>query len=87
MLACGHRLKGIANVPIQLCIGIQAGPMIAGTVGERKFACDLWGDTVNTASQLVLLISRARQECQPVSCPVAENRPMMPLLLPRLADY
>ena len=31
-------------------IGIHTGPVIAGVVGSRKFAYDIWGDTVNMAS-------------------------------------
>jgi class 3 adenylate cyclase len=36
----------------QVRIGIHAGPIIAGVVGTAKFAYDVWGDTVNTASRL-----------------------------------
>ena len=33
-------------------IGIHTGPVGAGVVGSRKFAFDVWGDTVNRASRL-----------------------------------
>lgn len=36
----------------ELRIGIHCGPVIAGVIGEKKFAYDIWGDAVNTASRL-----------------------------------
>ena len=33
-------------------IGVHSGPLTAGVVGKRKFAYDIWGDTVNTAARL-----------------------------------
>jgi class 3 adenylate cyclase len=33
-------------------IGLHVGPLVAGVIGSRKFAYDLWGDCVNVASRL-----------------------------------
>ena len=33
-------------------IGINAGPVIAGLVGRRRFIYDLWGDTVKIAREI-----------------------------------
>lgn len=54
---------------VQLRIGIDAGPAVAGVIGESKFAWDLYGDVVNTASRMeshgipghVQLTDRARR--------------------------
>jgi len=36
----------------QARIGINTGPVVAGIVGIKKFAYDIWGDTVNLASRI-----------------------------------
>ena len=37
---------------IRLRVGVHSGPVIGGVIGHRKFAFDIWGETVNIASRL-----------------------------------
>jgi adenylate cyclase len=46
------RLNHEYDTSVRLRIGICTGPVVAGVIGHRRFAYDLWGETVNLACRL-----------------------------------
>ena len=52
LIQTSERLIAKGALPLTMRIGIHSGPVIAGVVGKRKFAFDVWGDTVNTTSRI-----------------------------------
>ena len=47
-----ERLNKEYDTSVRLRIGICTGPVVAGVIGRRRFAYDLWGETVNLACRL-----------------------------------
>jgi class 3 adenylate cyclase len=52
ILAEAGQVRWPSGDPIRVRVGVATGPAVAGIIGYRKFAYDLWGDTVNLASRL-----------------------------------
>jgi len=52
MLAVIERFNARRNRGVRIRIGMNCGPVTAGIIGTKKFAYDLWGDTVNIASRM-----------------------------------
>ncbi|MGH2662733.1 MAG: adenylate/guanylate cyclase domain-containing protein [Actinomycetota bacterium] len=52
VLEHGSRVRWPSGDPVVVRVGVATGPAVAGVIGQRKFAYDLWGDTVNLAARL-----------------------------------
>lgn len=52
MAATNKEREARGDIQWYLRVGIHTGKLIAGVIGKKKFAYDIWGDAVNTASRM-----------------------------------
>ncbi len=53
LLEAAREVRWPDGDPVRVRIGLHLGPAVAGVIGQKKFAYDVWGDTVNLASRMV----------------------------------
>lgn len=62
---------------LNMRIGINSGPVVAGVIGFNKFSYDLWGHTVNTASRMESTAHPGRVQVAPATYAALEGKFLM----------
>jgi class 3 adenylate cyclase len=52
MLKAHREVMMEQGLNLEIRIGLHSGPLVAGVIGKRKYAYDIWGDSVNVASRM-----------------------------------
>jgi class 3 adenylate cyclase len=52
ILQLSSELTFIDGTPLIVRIGLHAGTVMAGVLGDKKYTFDVWGDSVNTAARM-----------------------------------
>jgi len=61
-----YRKTQLGDATFDMRIGVHTGSVVAGIVGVKKFAYDIWGDTVNLAA-------RMEQNCEPGKINISQS--------------
>lgn len=59
-LRCGLEMASTlvdSQLGWEVRVGVQAGPVVAGVVGQERYQFDIWGDTVNMAARMMSVVA------------------------------